>query len=163
VEISSGTLPSSKTLLDKEIRDSDSQVVEAWRLTSPRNGVKRNFVRERRGNVDLDIKQSGTTCILKLKGRLMSGEAVNQFESAFQTALANGQVSLILDLEALPYIDSSGIGSVVNALRMATKAGGSVKLVNPAPFVAKTFKMVGILSLFGVYETEEDAVVACGG
>jgi len=113
--------------------------------------------------VDLDIKQSGITCTLKLKGRLVSGEAVGQFESAFQTALANGQIFLILDLEALPYIDSSGIGSVVNALRQATKAGGGVKLVNPASFVAKTFKMVGILSLFGVYESEEDALVACGG
>ncbi len=42
------------------------------------------------------------------------------------------------------------------------KLGGTVKLVNPAPFVAKTFKMVGILSLFGVYESEEEAVASCG-
>jgi anti-anti-sigma regulatory factor len=46
---------------------------------------------------------------------------------------------------------------------MATKAGGNVKLVNPAPFVSKTFKMVGILSLFSVYESEADAEAAYGG
>ena len=69
---------------------------------------------------------------MKLKGRLTSGEAVNQFETAFQQALAGGHIFLVLDLEALPYIDSSGIGSVVNALRQANKLGGSVKLVNPA-------------------------------
>ena len=61
----------------------------------------------------------------------------------------------------LPYIDSSGIGSVVNALRQANKIGGTVKLVNPAPFVSKTFKMVGILSLFGVYDSADEAVAAC--
>ena len=60
----------------------------------------------------------------------------------------------------MPYIDSSGIGSVVNALRMSTKMGGNAKLVNPSPFVAKTFKMVGILALFTVYESEADAVAA---
>ncbi len=113
--------------------------------------------------MDLDIKQSGNTCTLKLKGRLVSGEAVNQFESAFQEALSTGHIFLIFDLEALPYIDSSGIGSVVNSLRLATKMGGSVKLVNPAPFVSKTFKMVGILTLFGIFESEKDALVACGG
>ena len=111
--------------------------------------------------MDLDIKESGAVCILKLKGRLASGEAVTQFENAFQQSLAGGHIFLVIDLEALPYIDSSGIGSLVNALRQANKVGGSVKLVNPAPFVAKTLKMVGILSLFGVYESEADAVAAC--
>ena len=111
--------------------------------------------------MDLDIKESGAVCVLKLKGRLTSGEAVNQFEKAFQQALAGGHIFLVIDLEALPYIDSSGIGSVVNALRQANKVGGSVKLVNPSPFVGKTFKMVGILSLFGVYASEAEAVTAC--
>ena len=61
----------------------------------------------------------------------------------------------------MPYLDSSGIGSVVNALRMSSKAGGAAKLVNPSSFVSKTFKMVGILGLFSVYETEAEAVAAC--
>jgi anti-sigma B factor antagonist len=112
--------------------------------------------------VDLDIKESGAVCVLKLKGRLISGEPVSQFENAFQRALAEGHICLVLDFEALPYIDSSGIGSVVNALRQANKLGGTVKLVNPAPFVAKTLKMVGILPLFNVYESESDALAACG-
>jgi anti-anti-sigma factor len=112
--------------------------------------------------VDLDIKQTGNICTLKVKGRLISGEPVNQFENAFQSALESGHIFLILDLESAPFMDSSGIGSVVNALRQATKLGGSVKLVNPTSFVSKTFKMVGILGLFGVYDSEEDAVAACG-
>jgi anti-sigma B factor antagonist len=112
--------------------------------------------------MDLDVKQSGNTCTLKLKGRLVSGEAVSQFEQAFQSALSSGHVFLVLDLEALPYIDSSGIGSIVNALRLSTKLGGSAKLVKPSSFVAKTFKMVGILGLFGVYDSEEAALAACG-
>jgi len=113
--------------------------------------------------VDLDIKESGAVCVLKLKGRLVSGEAISQFENAFQRALTSGHIFLVLDLDALPYIDSSGIGSVVNALRQSNKVGGSVKLVKPAPFVTKTFKMVGILPLFGIFESEDQALAACGG
>ncbi len=112
--------------------------------------------------MDLDVKQSGNICTIKLKGRLVSGEPVSQFESAFQSALATGHVYLILDLESLPYLDSCGIGSIVNALRLATKQGGTVKLVNPTSFISKTFKMVGILGLFGVYPSEAEAAVACG-
>lgn len=113
--------------------------------------------------MDLDIRESGNVCTLRLKGRLVSGEAVDRFEAAFQSSLASGHIFLILDLEALPYIDSSGIGAIVNALRTSSKAGGSTKLVNPSSFVAKTLKMVGILPLFGVYGTESEAIAACGG
>ena len=113
--------------------------------------------------MDLDIRESGNVCTIKLKGRLVSGEPVNQFENAFQSALATGHIYLVLDLEALAYLDSSGIGSVVNALRTATKLGGTVKLVNPTSFISRTFKMVGILGLFGVYSSEAEAVAAFGG
>src|SRR5215469_11889653 len=140
---------SGKSSLDKGEGDINSQLVEAWRLTSLHMGVKRNLARKL-GAVDLDIRESGAICVLKLKGRLVSGEAVSQFEEAFQRALAEGHIFLVLDIEALPYIDSSGIGSIVNALRQANKIGGTVKLVNPAPFVSKTLKMVGLLPLFTV-------------
>ena len=113
--------------------------------------------------MDLDKIENGRVCTLKLKGRLVCGEPVQQFETAFQSALASGHVFLVLDLEAMPYLDSSGIGSLVNALKSSSKVGGTARLVNPAPFVAKTLKMCGLLGLFSVHETEADAVAACGG
>jgi anti-sigma B factor antagonist len=113
--------------------------------------------------VDLDVRESGAICTIKLKGRLVSGEPVAEFESAYRSALDRGHIFLVLDLEDLPYIDSSGMGSIVNALRTSTKLGGSAKLVKPSSFVAKTFKMCGLLEVFSVYETEADAVAACGG
>jgi anti-sigma B factor antagonist len=112
--------------------------------------------------VDLDIRQEGKICTLKVKGQLKSGDPVIQFDAAAQTALSSGHIFLILDLESMPYLDSSGIGAIVDALRNATKAGGDVKLVNPSSFASKTFKMVGILNLFTVYTSQADAVAACG-
>ena len=61
----------------------------------------------------------------------------------------------------MPYIDSSGIGAIVDALRQAKKVGGDAKLVSPFRLAAKTFKMVGILTLFKVYDNEAAAVEAC--
>ena len=111
--------------------------------------------------MDLDIRQSGNICYLKPKGPLKYGEGVNQLDEAVEAALSSGHIQLLLDLSDMPYVDSSGIGAIVDALRQAKKAGGDAKLVNPSPFVAKTFKMVGILSLFKVYDSEPEAVQAC--
>jgi anti-sigma B factor antagonist len=111
--------------------------------------------------VDLDIRQNGSICCLKLKGPLKYGEGVKQLDEAVEGALTSGHTQLLLDLSAMPYIDSSGIGAIVDALRQAKKLGGDAKLVSPSPFAAKTFKMVGILTLFKVYDSEAEAVQAC--
>lgn len=110
--------------------------------------------------MDLDIRHSGNICTLKLKGPFKSVEPVRDFDGAVEAAMTSGHVNLILDLEAMPYLDSSGIGAIVNALRRSKQFGGDTKLVNPSPFATKTFKMVGILSLFGVFATEAEAVAA---
>ena len=111
--------------------------------------------------MDLDIRESGSICCLKLTGPLRYGESVRQLDQAVEGALTSGHTQLLLDLSAMPYIDSSGIGAIVDALRQAKKMGGDAKLVSPSPFAAKTFKLVGVLSLFKVYDTEAAAVQAC--
>lgn len=110
----------------------------------------------------LDVLQSGNTCTLRVKGRLVLGESLDRFDAAVQQALESAHPFLILNLEAMPTIDSSGIGAVVNALVQAKKLGGDAKLVNPSPFATKTFKMVHIHNLFQVFGTEADALAACG-
>lgn len=110
--------------------------------------------------MDLDIRQRGGICSLKLKGGLKYGPAVTDFNQAVEAAIAGGHSQLVLDLSAMPVIDSCGIGAVVDALRKAKKNGGDAKLVNPSPFAEKTFKMVGILNLFQVYTSEAEAIAS---
>lgn len=111
--------------------------------------------------MDIDTRQNSNICAIKLKGPFKGVEAVKEFALTVESALGSGHIYLIIDLSAMPYIDSSGIGAIVNCLRKAGQIGGRVELVNPSPFAEKTFKMVGILSLFGVHASEEDAVAAC--
>lgn len=108
--------------------------------------------------MDLDIRQKESVCFLKIKGPLKFGPDVTAFDNAVESAVSGGSPNLVLDLSAMPIIDSSGIGAVVGALRLAKDAGGDVRLVSPSPFAERTFKMVGILRLFQVFPTEAEAV-----
>ena len=94
--------------------------------------------------------ESGTTCTLRVKGHLKGPDAIDQFDAAVQAAFDSEHFQLLLNLWAMPIIDSSGIVAIVNALVQAKKLGCEVKLVNPSPFALKTLKMVSILNLFGV-------------
>lgn len=106
--------------------------------------------------------QQANTCTIRVKGPLKMGDALDQFDGAIAAAFASEHIFLILNLEAMPIIDSSGIGVIVNALQQSKKLGGNTMLVNPSPFATKVFKMVHILNLFRVFEREAEAIEACG-
>jgi anti-anti-sigma factor len=111
--------------------------------------------------LDLDVLQSGKTCTIRIKGALKMGEPLDKFDAAVREAFATDHPFLVLNLEMMPVIDSSGIGSIVSALQQSKKLGGDTKLVNLSPFAYKTFKMVHILNLFSVFDGEADALTAC--
>lgn len=111
--------------------------------------------------MDLDIREVENICAIKVKGPFRTFDSVREFEQAVDSSIATGHHYVVLDLEGMPVIDSSGIGSIVSVLRRARQLGGDVKLVNPSSFAQKTFKMVGILNLFEVFATHEGAVAAC--
>jgi anti-anti-sigma factor len=108
--------------------------------------------------MDLDIRQMGSVCFLKIKGRLVYGPDATAFGDAVSRAIAAGSTQFVIDLSAMNFVDSCGIGAIVETLRHANDHGGDVRLVNPSSFAEKTFKMVGILRLFQVFPTEEEAL-----
>ena len=74
--------------------------------------------------------------------------------------MANGDNRIIVNLAEVPLIDSSGIGALVRSQSGARQQGGSIKLVQPTAYAIKTLKMVGLLDLFEVYESEAEAAAA---
>jgi anti-sigma B factor antagonist len=112
--------------------------------------------------VDLSVLKQADVQVLRLRGRLTLGEAVDAFKSALDTALAAGDAQIVINVSEVPLVDSSGIGVLVRSQSSARAAGGSIKLVQPTAYTLKTLKMVGLLDLFEVYDSEEDATASFG-
>jgi anti-anti-sigma factor len=112
--------------------------------------------------VDINIRKRGSAQVIQLRGDLRLGEALEQFHHATNELLQAGDVNLVINLEQVGMLDSSGIGALMKLLTSATKRGGALKLVNPAPQALKTLKLVGLLALFPVFPDEEQAVVSFG-
>jgi anti-sigma B factor antagonist len=74
--------------------------------------------------------------------------------------LAQSHNRIVLDLEEVPTMDSSGIGMLVRYLATAKQSGGSVCLLKPSKFVFQTLKMVGLLNLFSTYDDLPQAIAA---
>jgi anti-sigma B factor antagonist len=109
--------------------------------------------------VDIDVRNQGPVKIIKLRGRLALGEPVDRLRATVEDLLGAGDTRLVLDLEELTTVDSSGIGLLSRFLTATKQQGGSLKLVNPSKFVVQTLKLVGLLNLFEVF-TDSQAATA---
>ena len=110
--------------------------------------------------MDLETKTQDGVKILRLKGRLSMGPALERFNAAMNELLGEGHIRIVLDLEEVPTIDSSGIGMLVRFLTSAKRSGGAIRLLKPSKFTIQTLKMVGLLNLFATFEELPQAVAS---
>jgi anti-sigma B factor antagonist len=112
--------------------------------------------------VDIEVRSLGQVKVIKLRGKLSLGDAVDRLRADLYELMNNGSTRIVLDLGEVPMIDSSGIGLLVKSLTSAKEMGGSVKLLNLSKFPLQTLKMIGLLSLFDVYNDQQQAIASFG-
>lgn len=88
------------------------------------------------------------------------GPALDRFNSTLNELLSQGQNKIVLDVEEVPTIDSSGIGMLVRYLTTAKQGGGAIRLLKPSKFTMQTLKMVGLLNLFATFDDLPQAVAS---
>jgi anti-sigma B factor antagonist len=74
--------------------------------------------------------------------------------------LLTGSSTILLQIEALTYVDSSGLGVLVAALRKSNEDLGTIALACPQANVTRVIRITGLDKLFSVYESEQQALEA---
>ena len=108
-------------------------------------------------SLDIRVTEREGVTILALKGRLTVGEASSVREKVNEE-LAQGKKNLILDLENVDYIDSTGLGSMVICYTTIKKAGGMLKLLNLNKRNIELLLLTKLHTIFEVFSDEQDAV-----
>jgi anti-sigma B factor antagonist len=103
-----------------------------------------------------DSEREGV-CVLALKGRLTVGES-STLRDKINEVLAAGHKNVILNLQHVDYIDSTGLGSMVICFTTLKKAGGALKLVNPNKRNIELLLLTKLHTIFEVFSDEQDAV-----
>ena len=68
------------------------------------------------------------------------------------------QKKIIIDLENVNYMDSSGLGVLVALLKELRKIGGDLKLISLPVSVKKIFDLTRLTKFFSIYNNLQDAM-----
>ena len=107
----------------------------------------------------LDSRPVGDVMVVQCVGRIVAGAEVQSLQFLLEKVGVKHH-EVVLQLERVEFLDSSGLGALVRLVSAARANGGDLKLCALPPQVRKTLEMTHLLSLFKIYDSEAEAIVA---
>jgi len=130
---------------------------------------------EDRPPLRIDVTQHGDVTVVRPAGERLDLEVTGELRAVLLQLIKSGHKNLVMDLEDVLFIDSSGLGTLLSALKNLKMARerrkmlrpeasrrpvvrGDVKLARVQPPVATLLEIIRLHRVFMSYETVEEAV-----
>jgi anti-sigma B factor antagonist len=101
----------------------------------------------------------GDVLVAKVLESRIVAEVAPRFKHQLVDYISGGNRSIVLDLQAVSFIDSSGLGALVSSLKVMGRDGDLV-LCGTGGTVVSMFKLTRMDKVFRMYNTIEEAVAA---
>ena len=110
--------------------------------------------------MDITERIVDTITILDLTGRLTINEGAQLLKDKSESLVFQGRTSVIVNLAAVPYIDSGGLGQLVGCYTTLAKAGGRLTLLNVNPRNHDLLSLTKLVSVFDTFDREQEAIAS---
>jgi anti-sigma B factor antagonist len=98
--------------------------------------------------------------VVALDGRIVLGEESNALREKLKSLIAEGKKQIVLNMDNIKYIDSSGLGALVAAHCSAKTQGASLRLSHLGSKFQEVLQITKLLTVFEVSDTEAAAVAS---
>ena len=96
--------------------------------------------------------------VLDLKGKLTLGDGDELLKDKINSLIQQERKNLLLNLEAVPYIDSAGLGEIVRTYTTVSRQGGKLKLVHLTKRITDLLMITKLLTVFETFDSESEAI-----
>jgi anti-sigma B factor antagonist len=107
--------------------------------------------------MEISQREKDGITILDIQGEIDLYNAP-EIKDIIQKLIEGQKYNVIINLEKVSYIDSSGIGALISSLSNLKKYQGGLKIINVYASVKKVFELTKLTSFFEIYESEGEAL-----
>jgi anti-sigma B factor antagonist len=100
----------------------------------------------------------GDVAIVHVSGNLMGGGETDNVRDEIKRLLENGSRKFIIDLKGVPWINSTGLGSLMAIYTSIQREEGVLKLAHVSDRIRSLFMITKLLTIFDTYPTEPEAL-----
>jgi anti-anti-sigma factor len=109
--------------------------------------------------VRLESRPVGEVMVIQCFGRIVAGNEVFTLHAQVGDAI-DKYGDVVLQLDQVEFVDSSGLGALMRLVQAARSKGGDLKLSGVPPKVRKVLQLTNLLAQFETYDTVEEAITA---
>ena len=110
-----------------------------------------------------NARHVGDIVVLEISGRITLGEGNVMLREIVRELLDKGNKKIVLDLDEVQYVDSSGIGELVKTHTTVRNQGGQLRLINLNKRVNDLLQMTRLSAVFDIERDEASAVASLRG
>jgi anti-sigma B factor antagonist len=107
-------------------------------------------------DLTIDVSRQGASTVVTLAGDIDMHTSPRLREALRNLSGESGVV--VVDLSAVKFLDSSGVGAFVGAAALFLEAGGSLRLASPPPRVQKVFRISRLAEVIPIHDDVTAAV-----
>lgn len=104
--------------------------------------------------MDIKLRKVGNVSIIDLTGSLDIYTSTD-FKSFIEKNINSENNNVVINIEKLSYIDSSGIGMLIKELNYVQTLNGEFKIANMKSQIEKVFKVAGLTTYFQIIDEDE--------
>ena len=100
----------------------------------------------------IEERSEGGATIVTVSGEIDVATAP-QLQESLHGLIAQGRSSLVIDLLAVTFLDSTALGVLVGALKRCREQGGDLQLVMADARIMKIFEITGLITVFPIVDS----------
>ena len=109
--------------------------------------------------MQLEERIAGDVMIIKVTGDITLNKGGDVLlKDKVQSLLQQGHKKLLADLSGVSYVDSAGLGELVQAYATTKNRGGALKLLNVTKRLKDLLVVTKLLTVFDAFDTEAAAL-----
>ncbi len=103
----------------------------------------------------------GDVVVVDVSGKITLGDGGDMvLKDKMRSLIQQGKTKILLNLGDVSYVDSAGLGEIVQAYGTVTKTGGALKLVNTTKRIKDLLAITKLLTVFETFDSEAEAVTS---
>ena len=108
--------------------------------------------------MDIERVNEGEVTIVVVRGVIKLGESATTFSRFLSEVLAEGSNPVLVDLEGIDHVDSTGLGELVGHLQRFEEQGRRLAFINPARRLRKLFELTRLDEVVPIYNDRAQAI-----
>jgi anti-sigma B factor antagonist len=111
--------------------------------------------------MNISERTIGDVVVVDVSGKITLGDGGDMIlRDKLRSLVQQGQRKLLLNLAEVNYVDSAGLGAIVQSYTTVTNQGGSLKLVNATKRIQDLLSITKLLTVFDTFDNEAEAVTS---